>query len=226
MWVISRVGSLVMSQWNVSLISHNLLWPFNWDNDGNSLKSSLDSDLADLNLCTQADIRQKCQVHVAKRLLFTEEPEISVVLYSFIVYLFTVKVLQSYHARLSEIFKDTLYVMALLMLVMRCLTPLKWTLCLPSYWQKAILEVSMWGEICQLFSTTLHQRSTKKKKKDQGCRLWGLWHGLGSSHLANHLLLILRLCEKQYNTWTDLLPWWIFTWSVIVLCQCCDKKLW
>lgn len=44
------------------------------------------------------------------------------------------------------------------------LAPLNPKLSLPSELQKAILEVSVWGEICQLFSTTLHQHQEKKKK--------------------------------------------------------------
>lgn len=43
------------------------------------------------------------------------------------------------------------------------LAPLNPKLSLPSELQKAILEVSVWGEICQLFSTTLHQHQKKKK---------------------------------------------------------------
>lgn len=64
---------------------------------------------------------------------------------------------------LSLLYTFWLFLMVPLMLDMSCLTP-RPKLSLPSYWQKAILEVSMWGEICQLFSTTLHQSKKKKEK--------------------------------------------------------------
>lgn len=81
-----------------------------------------------------------------------------------------------------------------LMLDMSCLTWLKPKLSLPSYWQKAILEVSMWGEICQLFSTTLHQ-SKKKRESTIGCLLWGPGRSLQTwacFRLAKRLLLIWK----------------------------------
>lgn len=48
------------------------------------------------------------------------------------------------------------------------LAPLNPKLSLHSELQKAILEVSVWGEICQLFSSTLHQHE-KKKRSIIGC---------------------------------------------------------
>lgn len=58
-----------------------------------------------------------------------------------------------------------------------CLILLNPSLSLPSRWDKAILEVSVWGEICQLFSNTLHHNP--EKRESSGDRsLQGL--GLGS----------------------------------------------
>ena len=104
---------------------------------------------------------------------------------------------------LSILYTFWLFSIVPLMLGTSFLTPLKSKLSLPSHWQKAILEVSMWGEICQLFSTTLHHRR-KKRESSIGCLLWGRGRSLGTwacFPLAKRLLLILKaLCETRQDS--------------------------
>lgn len=64
-------------------------------------------------------------------------------------------------------------------------------------WHWAILEDSLWGEICQLFSIRLYQSRKKKRKRHCGFLLWGLGRDSrlltwACSPLAKLLLLILR----------------------------------
>ncbi len=118
---------------------------------------------------------------------------------------------------LSLLYTFWLFLVVPLMLDMSCLTP-RPKLSLPSYWQKAILEVSMWGEICQLFSSTLHQ-SKKKRESAIGCLLWGRGRSLQTwacSPLAKRLLLILKaLLETRRDSMVDVLSSSFFRWKVL-----------
>lgn len=100
---------------------------------------------------------------------------------------------------LGPLFTFWLFFMVPVMSSIWCLAPLKPKLSLRSYWQKAILEVSVWGEICQLFSTMLHN-SRKKRESNIACQLWELGCTRRHGHALWWIKCILLTLKALWET--------------------------